>query len=180
MEITVRNSKSAKAVIYAYEKGYRVDTYGNVISPRGNVRKLSKKGREGCKYYRFTVCTPWDRRHSTDVFVHQLVAYQKYGDKAFCDGNVVRHLDGNSLNNESANITIGSRSDNMLDVPTEKREKNATIAGRSGSQLTPEDIKEIRRLREQENLRYEDILEVYPITKSSLSYICNYITWKNI
>lgn len=51
------------------------------------------------------------------VKVHRLVAYQLYGDRIFESGIVVRHLDGNSLNNRDENIAVGTQQDNVSDIP---------------------------------------------------------------
>jgi hypothetical protein len=61
--------------VIAYQKGYRVDRYGNVISFNGQMRKLNI---DSYGYYQFTI------RHngkSLSVTVHQLQAYTKYGNE---------------------------------------------------------------------------------------------------
>lgn len=108
----------------AYEKGYRVRD-GIVYGLKNNIRKpdICRKG-----YYRFTF-PMGSRKDNTRkmycVWVHRLVAYQKYGDQIFEEGIEVRHLDGNSLNNLDGNIEIGTHSDNMMDIPQEQRRINA-------------------------------------------------------
>ena len=54
--------------VIAYNKGYRVDTFGNVISPHGGIRKLDINDHG---YYRFSI------RHNggmITITAHQLQA----------------------------------------------------------------------------------------------------------
>ncbi|MCM3130078.1 HNH endonuclease [Paenibacillus provencensis] len=52
----------------------------------------------------------------SQVFVHRLVAYLKFGRKElFKDGIVVRHLDDIKHNNSWINIDIGTHEDNRRD-----------------------------------------------------------------
>lgn len=55
-------------------------------------------------------------------------AYQKFKDKIYEDNIVVRHLNGNSLDNTFNNIGIGSQSENMFDRPREERIKHGRLA----------------------------------------------------
>jgi hypothetical protein len=81
---------------------------------------LSKKGKsvkgylndKGYKNGSFRV-----KGRSKHFSFHRLQAYQKFGDLLYKDGIVVRHLDGNKLNNSWSNIDIGTHSDNHMDIP---------------------------------------------------------------
>ena len=55
------------------------------------------------------------------VTQHQMVAFAKYGEAAFEDGIEIRHLDGERTNNHPANLLLGTRQDNMLDMAPEAR-----------------------------------------------------------
>jgi len=102
-------SQRKAALLYAYEKGYRV--INNEVTYNGNIRKLDIRPKKtGNDYASFGVRNEQGKR--VNVFVHQLVAYQKFGQKFIDmdeDESVVIHLDGNTLNNKEANIGIGSR-----------------------------------------------------------------------
>ncbi len=108
----------------AYEKGYRVTKGGDLLSSkREKIGYIDTHG-----YERTTI-----RINSKDVVIktHRLQAYQKYGDKLYKDCIVVRHLNGNSLNNSWDNIAIGTQSDNAMDIPKEiriRRSINANTA----------------------------------------------------
>lgn len=98
------------ATIQAYKKGYRV--IDNEVMYNGNIRKLEvrpKKGLMGQDYASFGIRIDSGKR--INVFVHQLVAYEKFGDKFINadEDTVVIHLDGNTLNNNLDNIAIGNR-----------------------------------------------------------------------
>lgn len=169
-------SKNNKIVIYSYEKGYRVSKDGDVISPKGYVRKLHVKTNG---YYGFSIYYENDKK-SRDVLVHQLQAYQLFGKKIFNRDVEIRHLDGNTLNNKSENLSFGNRHDNIMDISSKKRSQMAKNAGRTNSSLTKNNIKDIRNLREKHGYTYKQLIEKYPMSKSTMSYICNYKTWQDI
>jgi hypothetical protein len=82
---------------------------------------------------------------SMQVQVHQIVAYQKFGDLIF--KTRVRHLDNNKLNFSHENLTIGTAMDNYMDNPPELRERLSAIAKNNAKFLrkfTDEQIAEIR------------------------------------
>lgn len=113
-------------VLVAYNKGYLVDKFGNVWF-NGRQRKLTAGGSNpNRKYYIF--CIRFDDGRPKSVKVHKLQAYQKYGEKMFEEGIVVRHLNDDPLDNSYENIAIGTISDNMFDMPQEKRKKLAKHA----------------------------------------------------
>jgi len=162
----------------AFLKGYRTTRKGEVIG----LKKAKLSPVVGTGGYLFVTIyinkiIGQKRRH---LEVHRLVAYHKYGDKLFSPGMEVRHIDGNKTNNSWDNIVLGTHFNNAMDVPLELRIKYATHAGRSNSKLTKEDVKEIRRLRREEQLTYREILEIYPTSKAALSGIINKKTWKNV
>lgn len=98
----------------AYEKGYRATEDGKVIGMKGEpVGFYSQNG-----YLRFKFRDNGENRHT---HAHRLQAYQKFGDKIYKNGTVVRHLDGDPKNNHIDNIDIGSVRDNIMDIPAHKR-----------------------------------------------------------
>ena len=142
-------SKTNRALIEAYNKGYRITKKGDVIGLRG--RKLSPRIRYGYKQF----CTRFESGERYIVNYHRLQAYQKFGDKMFREGIVVRHLDGSSLNNSWDNIAIGTESDNSMDKDPQVRKKVATIASR----------------KMQNNIRsYEERCLIYEDLKNGIPY----------
>ena len=115
------NSKNSLHMVNAYKKGYRISNEGYAISYTGKPMKLriSPSG-----YYVFNARINNILRI---IYVHQLQAYQKYGESVFCCF-CVRHIDGNKLDNSIENINIGSHSDNMMDIPELNRIKKSSLA----------------------------------------------------
>lgn len=92
--------------IHGWEGVYAVSDYGNVRNERTGYVLCPSPIRQG--YLAVTLAkAPRRELHS----VHQLVA------AAFSrgPGSVVRHLDGNKLNNHSRNLSYGTQSENILD-----------------------------------------------------------------
>ena len=122
-----------KAVIDAYDKGYRV--IDNRVEYKGKVRKLDirqkKTGVCISLYSTFGVRDYEGKR--TQILVHHLAAYQKYKDY-FIDAKnengddlVVMHKDEDTLNNRSENIYMGTRikvAKNRLKKWEENRKNN--------------------------------------------------------
>lgn len=102
---------SNNKILLAYKKGYRVLSDGSCINRKGDCvgGSVSDKG-----YMRFGLRHEGKR---LSVFIHRLQAYQKYGESVFTSGIVVRHLNGNSLDNSWDNIAIGTHKQNAEDIP---------------------------------------------------------------
>lgn len=109
---------NSKLETVAYNRGYRVAENGDIINPNGKV--LSGSIRTPNRKYSQLVFTLKIDGKSKHCGVHRLQAYQKYGDKIYDIRVLVRHLDGNPMNNSYNNIVIGSYSDNYYDIPLEK------------------------------------------------------------
>ena len=164
-------SKTAQALIWAYKKGY-IAKNNQVISHLGNSLKLRKtKG-----YLNFSVRPDWEtnRTRTYNIYIHRLVAYEKFGDKMFDGDLLVRHLDENPLNNHPDNLELGTDHDNMMDRKPEARLRyalKATIVNRKFSDL---EIELIRQDSKIHKLTYPQIMKKWNISsKGTLSYIIN-------
>ena len=152
-------SKNNRNILICFNKGYVIDEYGNVK----NKDKLLKCSVNINGYLKFSIRTKTES--STPVFVHKLQAYFKYGNKIFEKGIVVRHLNGNKLDNSFENIAIGTQQDNMLDKPKHKR-----IEWASHPKYDYESIKKDRLL----GMTYRELMNKYNISsKGTISYIIN-------
>jgi hypothetical protein len=126
-------SKGHRIAALAKRQGYTVNPFtGDVIGLRGGIRKLTDN-RRGQGYLTLGVTDNQEKRpngygKTFPLPVHKFVAYLKWGDEAFAPGIDVRHKNNNAKDNRWSNILIGSRSDNMNDLPPEVRSRNATIA----------------------------------------------------
>lgn len=146
----------------ASKRGYVVTEDGQFLNPRGKEIGTIERG-----YYRGTLVVNKKRRH---IKSHRLQAYQKYGDRIYEEGIVVRHKDGNSLNNSWDNILIGTHFDNTMDIPKQIRIKRAKIAT---SYLIKFDAKKIKDFHKKER-SYKLTMEKFGITsKGTLNHILN-------
>ena len=171
-------------VIWTSERGYTATKDGRVISPGGKEKSLWRNT-SGYDTFSVTIVKDLDRfRKNKDaksnvwaVGVHKLVAYQKFGDAMFLDGIQVRHLDGDKTNNAIDNISIGTQSENRLDMSPEVRMRTAIDAGRANSTLTDDDVVSIRE-QFDEGATLQAVMNKYGIAKSTASYIKNRVTYK--
>jgi hypothetical protein len=109
-------TQTKRAIVYAIESGYTITKDGVLMSPPIPPHVI-----EG--YVNTSHHTPYREvgfklpgsKNVVIVRLHKLVAYVKFGNIVFEPGVVVRHLDGNSMNNSLDNIDIGSNYDNVKD-----------------------------------------------------------------
>lgn len=165
-------SKNAMCLVEASERGYRVDEHGKVVSHVGKILKLNKDTKG---YLRFGFNSA-NHDYVVSVWVHRLVAYQKFGDILFEEDMVVRHLDGNPANNSWDNIEIGTQSDNMMDRPEDSRRAQSKHAASFRRKLTEEEVAWLRHDREL-GMSYKELMAKYGIAKSTVSYIVNRKTY---
>ena len=148
----------------AYQKGYRVTKEGVVIGKKKNpVGWLHTNG-----YRRFKI-----RDHegkNRNVGVHRLQAYQKYGEKLYQEGYMVRHLDNDCTNNHYDNIDIGTASQHAHDIEAERRKKRAIHASSFIKKHNHEEVKAFHKKCGS----YKKTMEHFNISsKGTLSYILN-------
>lgn len=132
---------SNQYLVLAKKKGYTCDEEGNIYGTRGiKINPLEAPDRQ-----KFTIRTNeiTGRRSTTTIPVHRFIAYCKFGDKLFQESILVRHLDGDVLNNSWDNLELGSQSENMMDRPKEARIAHAKRAASFIRKYTDEEEKEI-------------------------------------
>jgi hypothetical protein len=162
----MRQSNRVKGVLEANNKGYIVDGSGTVWY-KGKIVKGSVRTFSGVSYRMISVRTDGN---ILQFPLHQLHAYQKYGEKALGDDVVVRHLNGDSLDNSWGNIAIGSMSQNLMDRPAGERKAHSLIAA---SHQVKYDAEAIRK-DHKDGLSYRDIMIKYDISsKGTVSHIIN-------
>lgn len=160
-------SKHEDVIKRIVAEGFTVTISGDtVVSPTGQTRKLRvRDGKNGRPpYYTFNV------KHegkSYPVKVHKLVAYIKFGPDAF--KFLVRHLDGNSLNNDWTNLALGNGSQNAYDRPRQERLEHARKAARTQRRLSEEQVLEIRASKDSLKV----LVERYGVSKTTISYVRN-------
>ena len=162
-------SKNNLAVQYANNKGYVVNSIGEVYNKNLNKIKLKRNVRENGKTYH-----SFNLKHNNILYtvkVHKLQAYQKYGEKIFNKNIVVRHLNDNSEDNSENNICIGTAHDNHMDMLYEKRLEMALNATKHIRKYTDEIIINIKT-DHLNGLSYKELMQKYNISsKGTINYI---------
>lgn len=155
-------NKQEEIIRLSKDKGYYVDKDGKLFNSSGKELSLTKNGK-GDGYLSFNIRVNGSK--PTRSFIHKLQAYQKFGEEIFKEGIVVRHLDDISTNNSYDNILIGSQSDNMQDIPSERR-----IITASNPTYDHKDVIESRK----SGLTYQEIMVKFGIkSKGTISFILN-------
>lgn len=111
-------SKNNQSLVVAFERGYRMDKQGNLINPKQKI----VKGFIDSGYRRTNI--RYDGG-SYKLLFHKFQAYQQSKEKVFEKGIVVRHLNGDSLDNSDANIKIGTILENHMDMTPEQRSERS-------------------------------------------------------
>ena len=156
-----------------FEKGYDINKHGIIINSKG----------EFIEGYIHTLKSGYERKEITirhdkkliNICHHRLQAYQKFGKAMFEKGVMVRHLDGDSLNNFWDNIQIGTNSENQMDVVKEKRIEKSLNAIRI-KQDNIRSVKERYSIYEdlKNNIPYSEIMKKHGVTsKGTLSFMKN-------
>ena len=155
----MKDSKATQAVRLAYQKGYHVLPSGEVKSPSGKILKLNTAPR----YLTFSLHWPGCSARRCCVRVHQLAAYQKFGEAAYMAAECVRHLNGDSYDNQLYNIELGTIKDNYMDRPKEayRREKRDSKARRDWDLIDAD---------RSEGMGYSSLNRKYGVSKGCLSY----------
>jgi hypothetical protein len=161
----MKDSKSTQAIRLAYQKGYHVLPGGEVETASGKIRKLSARHCSKPVYLRFNIRLS-DCRATRPVMVHQLAAYQKFGEAAYMAAECVRHLNGDSHDNRLDNIELGTLSDNSMDRPEADRRAHAAKAS-AVNQRKDWDLIDADR---SEGMGYASLARKYGISRGTLSY----------
>jgi len=147
----------------AYDKGYRVTDDGILLGVNG-LPKSARPCKRGYQNSTIKIGNACRR-----LYVHRLMAYQKYGEAMFDSGIHVRHLNGVSTDNRIENIAIGTASENTMDKPESVRQLVSSQANRV---FSDEQVKRILKDR-AEGATYKELKERYGAPKSTLSYLFN-------
>lgn len=116
-------SKTNRAIVHLYAKGYRVGEDGLMRNPKGNV--VGTKLADGYHGY----CYKYDGIYRL-IYIHRMAMFQKVGVSLFQEGLVVRHLDDDKSNNRITNLALGTRKENARDM-----KRNGIKAGREKAKM---------------------------------------------
>jgi hypothetical protein len=154
--------------ITGYDIRYCADFFGNIWSKAsGEWKQLKSQDTAG--YLRLTL-----RKGGKDVnrTVHKLVCTTYYGDLPF-KGAVVRHLDGNSMNNAPDNLDWGTCSQNWGDAKyhgTKIHEKH------HNAKITMEIAENMRA----SGKHIQDLAKEYGLNHKTVQRILNNETWRSV
>ncbi len=114
---------------------------------------------------------------SIRIQVHQIVAYQKYGDNMFSPGILCRHLNNDKKDFSSDNIAIGTPKDNYEDNPESYKTMFRTFRG--NRKLTKEQVIEIRTAAAN-GKSFGGLMKEYNVSRNTVRYIVRRLTYADI
>lgn len=160
-------TKNNYFLIKAYESGYRISENGEIFNP--NKVKLNGTINAKLKYHSFGFRI---ENETKSIFVHRLQAYQKYKEKLFEPGILVRHKNGNHLDNSLDNIFIGTSLDNILDINPNNRILN-TVNSTKIKQKYSNDLIIYIRHKYINGVKQIELFKMFNIPKSGIHHILN-------
>jgi len=163
-------NKLQKVIIYAKNKGMRVEPDGTIIGMKNKPIKGTIDHRGYIK-----VCVKFHKK-DIPVYIHRLQAYQKFGDKIFEDGMQVRHLNGDSQDNSWSNIAIGTMQQNHMDKKPMTRLNAARKAALAQRKYTNNQVEEIRS-RKKSGESLNSLARSFNTTKGHISQIVNKVIY---
>lgn len=161
--------KANLAIIQMFNKGYTCDKLGNVYNPKGHIVNGSTRKFRNSEYYK-TLSFKLDSIPYS-ILKHRFIAFCKFKHDLFKEEMVVRHLNGNSLDNSWNNIEIGTHSQNMMDIPREQRRKMASSPKYDHFQII-KDSKVMARKEVMEKHGMSSTGAYHYIVNRSLALIC--------
>lgn len=159
---------AVEKLLLVIQRGIYVTEEGIAYKKDKPIRMYLNQG-----YYRIKT-KYWVERKQRDITiqVHRIQAYHIYGDKIFEKGIVVRHLNGNSIDNKRSNIAIGTSSQNSMDIPRNLRVVQAYRASERIIKYDNEMISKIK-IDRAKGLTYPELVTKYGSSKSEMWYIVN-------
>lgn len=172
-------SKAKEAIRHAIAAGYQVDMDTGDVYGKAGQKLTGTIAVNGYIYVSLFIKGVTDVRRGNQVASHQLIAYIKYGEAAFAKGIETRHYDGNRLNNIPSNILIGTKSDNMMDMPPEAR-KARNLGKISQKRILSDDaVQHIRDIYDAGFIRGDctRLAKLYKVNPTTISEIGNRKTY---
>lgn len=103
-------SRANRAIIDAFQKGYRCDDDGTIIKPDGS-RQIA--GVSALGYPRFGYLMNGKK---TSLLAHRFVMFCRVGDRLFTKGLCVLHKNDIGTDNSVKNLYLGTKKDNARDT----------------------------------------------------------------
>ena len=143
-------SRQRYLIEQACVQGYEVDIKTGTITSKTGRKLKGSANKDG--YLMVTISLSDSPPKGEMVYVHRLVAYAKFGDKLFDPSLEVRHKDGNPGNSRGKNIILGTRSENLMDIPEGRRGKGVQGVPSEKRLLTEKQAEQIRRAYAQNTM----------------------------
>lgn len=149
---------------------YNVSIFGRIYNDKGENCLLSDK--DHLNKYGYARVSLYHNNVATKHFIHVLVLKSFYrSPRAYEE---TRHLNSNRIDNRLINLTWSGHDENMEDRVYERGEAHPA------SRLTNEQVLEIRRLREENKLLYEELAKMYGVTERCIGHIINRDYWRHL
>ncbi len=119
---------------------------------------------------------------SMQLQVHQLVAYQRYGEAIFSPNVVCRHLNNIKTDFAQDNIALGSHRDNYLDNGQDVKDSMRSAmqqAAKRRCKLTEEQVKSIRH-EVTNGASITCLAETYGVSYNTIRYLVNRFTYRDV
>ena len=150
--------------------GFVISSDGSIQGPSGRwLRPFPDKH----GYLRINTYEPPKRW--TQVGVHAVVCTAFHGPRP--EGMLVRHLDGNTMNNRADNLAWGTFKDNEADKLRHGRRPMGV--DHHGAKLTETDVIAIRSVAQLRGVGQE-LAQQYDVSESTISSIRSRKTWRHI
>jgi hypothetical protein len=149
---------------------YRISDQGDVFCTYLN--RISK-GHLNANGYRFVSVGG-----KKSISVHRLVMWAFVGPQA--KGMDVNHLNGNKLDNRLENLEYTTRSGNIRHAIALGLKPPVVGAANGKAILCDDDVREIRRLKEQCGVRNCDLADMFGVHRNTISDVVRYAKWKHI
>lgn len=154
--------------VVEYEEYYEISNFGRVR--RKQTGKILKP-RISNGYFLVDLRVCGKRQYHR---IHRLVACAFIGLPPSTK-HEIRHFDGNRKNNNSNNLSWGTRKDNEYDKIRHNKTNRGQRNGRS--KLTSDQVVEIRKLLLQGNLLQRQIADMFNVTRMTISDIKGKRSW---
>ena len=150
----------------AIERGYKGREDGAVWMP--GKKNWSFGNKSNCGYHKFSLSV---NGRSVGIKIHRFQAFLKFGDEIFKKELVVRHLNGNPIDNSWKNLELGTHQENMMDIPAKDRLEHSVLAAGKKRKFTDAEVVEIKRFYESARSYTQTMLKFGIPSKGSLYYI---------
>jgi hypothetical protein len=159
--------------IEGYEGKYQVSNTGLVINlsfrGSGNIRLTPQSNHKGYRRVKLG---------KNNLLVHRLVA-QEFITNPDNLPNVL-HIDDNPENNKVTNLKWGTQKDNILDMESKGRGIHPRGVDQKQAKLTEEDIRMIRKLRQETGEGCRKISRKLGLPVGPVSHVISGRRWKHI